>query len=554
MHTSSRSSAAFMLSDLPRRGDRDAPRWDGNPLTLQDFLDDFEDMCRRYRVPQERVCDALLRLAPSYDTRAFWKCIVSDIAADAPWHGCRKALVEFTPGANDDRRYTRADLEEVVSQYQAQSYLSIDDFSRLWTRFCAISEFLLSHGRLSEAERSEKLLECLPIPLQTRVKAQIRRQYPRHHAEDPLPLKVAYDIIMFVLSIGQECFEDEPVPRTQKRSSIEQNHLERRAQRSDSLMESTRELSSAVEKLSYALENFAAGPRKMNRDTKAIANSKPTLLPQSFPLHQDISESQSQGSSESSLSIPQEASQNDTDSEEWEDDDIPFVEATLFNQVRCVHRARELLKSARPRSAIGTESIVNSNLGSQVRRNSSASVNLVANYVGTVSKETIEHQQEPTTQSPHHSLVNTPDTSHTPSSPRNVYAEANTLDLIVSEQQVRPEQNEEIAISVSEELRTVDSKARQIVQDDSAYSQRDLVDSFVAVVPRIGPPSLSSIELQPAFKIGIGTTEPPQNSPAHFASLQRTLWAFRAADYGSEIGVKDMRVKIEAATDGDSLT
>ncbi|KAJ3548526.1 hypothetical protein NMY22_g1226 [Coprinellus aureogranulatus] len=436
MSASSSRDATFRLSDLPRRGDREAPRWDGSPFALQDFLDDFEDMCRQYRVPQERMVDALLRIAPNYDTRAFWN---------------------QTPGADEERRYTRADLSDLVVRYQSMSNMSMDDFSGLWTRFYAISQFLQLHGRLSEAERSNKLLGCLPIPLRTRVKAQLRLQYLRHHAEDPLPLKEVYDVIVFVLSIAQERFEGELVPRTQKTSSIEQHQSGQREQLRHSLRESTREPSMSIERISDTLKSFAKEPVDVNRNTGAIAKPKPMSSSRSFSLRHEVSVTQSHGSGEPNRSNCQDVSQGDAD--EYEGEDIPFVEATLLNQVRRVHRARDLLKSARPRSAIGTESIVNSNLESQVRRNSSASVNLVANYVGTVSGEAIEHQQEPTTQSSRHGQGIAPDTSHTPGSPDNVYIESNTLVPIDSEQKVRPEHNGEMAIAVSKKLRTVDSKA-----------------------------------------------------------------------------------------------
>ncbi|KAJ3550724.1 hypothetical protein NMY22_g276 [Coprinellus aureogranulatus] len=172
---------------------REAPRWDGSPLTRQD---DFEDMCRRYRVPQERMFEAPLRLAPSYDTRAIWKGIASDFAAGTSWH----------------------DLHEL---------------------------------------------------------------YPRHHAEDPLPLKEVYDVIVFVLSIARECFQDELVPLTHKTSSIEQHHSERMEQHRDSLRESTGELSLSIEKLGDVLNDFAARPKDTTYNTKTVANPKPTPLPQS---------------------------------------------------------------------------------------------------------------------------------------------------------------------------------------------------------------------------------------------------------------------------------
>ncbi|KAJ3535613.1 hypothetical protein NMY22_g6405 [Coprinellus aureogranulatus] len=591
MSTSSRCRAAFALSDLPRHGDREAPRWDGSPLTLQDFLDDFEDMCRRYRVPQERMIDALLRIAPSYDTRAFWKCLVSEMESERSWIKYRKVLVSRTPGADEDHRYTRADLAELVDTYRGMSTLSMEDFGRLWTRFFAISEFLQSHGRLSEGERSNKLLECLPSPHRARVKSQHRRQYPRHHAEDPLPLKEVYDAIMFVLSIGQEYFEDELVPRTQKTSSSEQHQSERREQLSHSLRESTRELSMSVEKTSDAIKTFANKPREFNSNARAIAKPNPTPPFQSLIFQQQVSCAQTDSCCEPSRLTSKEVSHEDTD--EYEEEDIPFVEAMLLNQARGVHRARETLSHARSRSAKSIQSTSESILRYQDSQHSLASSNLVANYIKTISQNSPEPQQELSKESlVHRGSESVPDSSCTASTSHNkpslVNIERNTLKPVVLEKEVVQAHCGDAIVGRTVEvleLRTVDPEARQVVQDIPVHSRRDLITSFVAVVPSIESPSLSSIESQPAFKTvmisflstdflsfsifpllsilidsrdahgppsqgiktfyllpvptarthhplsilhiysrthtqGIGTTEPPQNSPAHFASLQ----------------------------------
>ncbi|KAJ3548786.1 hypothetical protein NMY22_g1128 [Coprinellus aureogranulatus] len=469
-----------------------------DPFTLQDFLDDFEDMCRQYRVPDERMIDALFRIAPNYDTRAFWKCLASTMGAEQSWIEFRKLLVRQTPGADEDRRYTSADLAHLVRTSQGMSTLSMDDFSRLWTRFLAISEFLKSHGRISEGERSKKLLECLPSPLRMHVKAHLRRQDPRHHAEDPLPLKEVYEAIVFVLSIAQECFEDELVLRMQNTSPNGMHHSERGERLSHPFRESTKELSVSVERLGDTLKTLSNGPMGIDRNTNAIAKPKPTPSTQSFTLRHEVSATQSHGSCEPSRSTSQDVAHNDND--EYEAEDVPFFEAMLLNQARYTHNIRKTLEYACSRSAGGVQSMVNGVSEVRDHRSSRASSNLVANYIETASQDTINPQREPNTKSSHHAQIIAPDTSHTPSSPRNVYAEPNTLESIVSEQQVEPEKNEETALVVSKVMRTVDLTTSQVVQVVSDNSQRDLVASFVAIEPSIGPPSLSSIGLQPAFE------------------------------------------------------
>ncbi|KAJ3520880.1 hypothetical protein NMY22_g12547 [Coprinellus aureogranulatus] len=506
MCNSSSGNAAFRLSDLPRRGDREAPRWDSNPLTLQDFLEDFDDMCSRYRVPEERMIEALLRIAPSYDIRAFWKCLASAMGAERSWIEFRKLLVRQTPGADEDRRYTSADLADLVRTSQGMATFSMDDFGRLWTRFLSITEYLTSHQRLSEGERSNKLLECVPSPLRMRVKAQLRRQYPHHHAEDPFPLREVYDAVMFVLSITQECLEDELVPRTQKASSTGRHQSERREELSYSSSESTRELSMSVEKLSDALKTFVNEPMELDRNTHSITKPGCTPFSQSFTLRQEVSGTQSHSSCEPSHLTSEEVSQGDTDG--YEEEDIPFVEAMLLNQAQGVHRARETLSHARSRSAKSIQSTSESILRYQDSQHSLASSNLVANYIKTISQNSPEPQQELSKESlVHRGSESVPDSSCTGSTSHNkpslVNIERNTLKPVVLEKDVvQAHCGDAIVRRPVEvlELRTVDPEARQVVQDIPVHSRRDLVTSFVAVIPSIGPPSLSSIESQPAFK------------------------------------------------------
>ncbi|TFK18729.1 hypothetical protein FA15DRAFT_243771 [Coprinopsis marcescibilis] len=133
----------FKLFNLLRKDEPEAPRWDGRPCTLKDFLDDFGGFCSQYGVPEDRRMDALLRYAPDHDHHEHWK-LCRRRTREEGWGPFCQLLIKNTPGADEERTFTKADLDELASEYRHKPKLSMEEFATLWKRFYVASQYLHS--------------------------------------------------------------------------------------------------------------------------------------------------------------------------------------------------------------------------------------------------------------------------------------------------------------------------------------------------------------------------------------------------------------------------
>ena len=196
-----RSQFPELLTRLPSKYESRAPRWDGSPLSFQEFLDEYSGLCDELGIfDDEKKVTSLLRYAPNSDVRYMWKMLSTDPRVRADWNEYRTTLVENTPGAEEDLRYTKADLEDLIRTSQNMPLRTLTDLSSYWERFFVVSEFLHANGRLSDGQRYDSFLKGLPERLRRRVQTQIRFEYPTKYPDDPLPLKDTFRITSFVLS------------------------------------------------------------------------------------------------------------------------------------------------------------------------------------------------------------------------------------------------------------------------------------------------------------------------------------------------------------------
>ncbi|KAF6755125.1 hypothetical protein DFP72DRAFT_1169779 [Ephemerocybe angulata] len=195
-------------ASLPGKNERRAPRWDTVPRTLGEFLDEYEELCAECGAGEAQMIDSVARYAPNSDVRSMWKTLSTDPSIDGSWTVFRKLLIYNTPGADDDRRHTKSELDALVNKFRVKPMRTRPEFHEYWQRFLPISTYLRNAGRLSTEEQSRRLMQGLPTSLQARVRAQLRNQYPTHHPEDPFSVKAIYDAINFVLT-GLDSFDDD---------------------------------------------------------------------------------------------------------------------------------------------------------------------------------------------------------------------------------------------------------------------------------------------------------------------------------------------------------
>ncbi|KAF6751534.1 hypothetical protein DFP72DRAFT_816411 [Ephemerocybe angulata] len=145
---------------LPGRNERRAPRWDGSPRSLEEFLEEYTELCEDLGISEARQIESLSRYAPNSDVRAMWKHLAKSIKVKGSWTRYKKLIIENTPGAGEDRRYTKADLEDLIATFKDKPMRTRTQLNEYWQRFYVIAEYLYDQGRLSTEEKSNKFLQA----------------------------------------------------------------------------------------------------------------------------------------------------------------------------------------------------------------------------------------------------------------------------------------------------------------------------------------------------------------------------------------------------------
>ncbi|KAJ3546284.1 hypothetical protein NMY22_g2109 [Coprinellus aureogranulatus] len=189
------------------------------PHSFEDFLDEYEDLCTQYNLPEAKIVTSLPRYAPNSDARAMWQLLAKDDNVLSSWDAYRKLLIENTPGAGEDRRYLKVDLDKLVSETQSKPMRTRSQLNDYWKKFFVISEYLVANRHLAIDDRSSAFLQGLPAPLCRHVQDQLRREHPTRHPDDPLSLQDVFKVTNFVLATPMDASEDDPdssKPRTRR--------------------------------------------------------------------------------------------------------------------------------------------------------------------------------------------------------------------------------------------------------------------------------------------------------------------------------------------------
>ncbi|RXW16706.1 hypothetical protein EST38_g9147 [Candolleomyces aberdarensis] len=201
-----RSPSPALYKPLPGRFERRAPRWDLAPSALEEFLDEYEELCHDCGLPSDLWVESVVRYAPDTDTRLMWKALARGATE---WKEYRKKIIQNTPGAGEDHRHAPADLDDLISSYRSKKIRTRAQFNEYWKKFFVISDYLVTKKRLSVEEQSKKLLEGLPDALARRVRSQLRIQYPTHHPSDPYDVDQIFQAVNFVLTALDADMDDD---------------------------------------------------------------------------------------------------------------------------------------------------------------------------------------------------------------------------------------------------------------------------------------------------------------------------------------------------------
>jgi hypothetical protein len=187
------------FTDLPGRGERSAPSFDGGAEELGRYFAELEALYTRHNVDDEQEKkQGTLKYLTTAALERTWRS--SDTLADqtTDFDDFKEEMFELYPGSSDDV-FTIHHLDTLVGQRTWLGVQNATELGHFHLEFRTISKYLISKNRLSQAEQTRGFLRGLQPELENKVKQRLQITKPQHNPQDPYNLKDLFDAASFCL-------------------------------------------------------------------------------------------------------------------------------------------------------------------------------------------------------------------------------------------------------------------------------------------------------------------------------------------------------------------
>ncbi len=184
---------------MPPRGDCTAPTFDpSKPRELKRFFSELKYHFDTANVTDDTEKKNHATRYVDFDIAEIWESFPSFSDASATYDNFRAAVFELYPAADEEYRYTIADLDFLITDRQRLDITSLADLAAYHAQFLAITNFLISKHRLSQIEQQRAYVRGFPPALWSKVAHRLQLKFIDHYPDDPYPIADVYAAARFV--------------------------------------------------------------------------------------------------------------------------------------------------------------------------------------------------------------------------------------------------------------------------------------------------------------------------------------------------------------------
>jgi hypothetical protein len=185
---------------MPCRGDRSAPRFDPKqPRELRRYFDDLDFAFARAAVTDQAEKKGHACRYVDVDTSELWETLVEFTDVTKTYDEFKSAVYELYPGSDEERKWSVADMDQLVGERSRIGIISLADLGEYYRNFLAITTFLRSKRRLSDAEQSRAFVRGFPPDLWRTISQRLQLKFPDHFPDDPYPMLDIHEAARYVL-------------------------------------------------------------------------------------------------------------------------------------------------------------------------------------------------------------------------------------------------------------------------------------------------------------------------------------------------------------------
>ena len=150
------------------------------PHELRRFFEELANLFGPANITVEADKKAQTICYVEVDTADMWKSLPEYSDPGSSYEDWKKKVVSLYPGANEENRWTLADMDKLIREHARMGIYTIGDF---WAYYCAyytISAFLVQKNRMSQAEQSRLFIKGLSTDLWHKIFTRLSIKEPDH--------------------------------------------------------------------------------------------------------------------------------------------------------------------------------------------------------------------------------------------------------------------------------------------------------------------------------------------------------------------------------------
>ncbi|KAF7761580.1 hypothetical protein Agabi119p4_9572 [Agaricus bisporus var. burnettii] len=161
---------------MPGAFDPAAPRFDGEPRSLEHYLDEIELLGQECGLRSQELIRHAVRYLDGTE-RELWKGYASTMSG-GDWLDFKEGIMSLYPGSSDHDWYRVTNLENLVENQAAVPMCDLLQFGKYYRHFITIADFLLDKEVISQREYSKLFLDGFHIDFRNQLEVHLNSLHP----------------------------------------------------------------------------------------------------------------------------------------------------------------------------------------------------------------------------------------------------------------------------------------------------------------------------------------------------------------------------------------
>ena len=188
-----------MTTTMPARGHRTAPSFTPNqPHELCRYFAELNRLFTECNITdatekKQQACRYL-----DIDSAELWESLTEYTPAHS-FDEFATAVYKLYPGSEDERKWSISDMDKLVGEQLRIGIFDIHELGTYYRAFFAITQFLRSKNRISEAEQSRAFVRGFQPDLWNKISRRLELKFPDQYPDDPYQLSDIHKAARFIL-------------------------------------------------------------------------------------------------------------------------------------------------------------------------------------------------------------------------------------------------------------------------------------------------------------------------------------------------------------------